>query len=116
MLKSYLTIKHVDLKNNCPECYSNSGLQLTFKQEFIETYLHKSLTQNISHTLFCKTCETEIFPVQWTDDIERVYEYQLKAFKPKERYIKLKPLALILIIVSIILIVVLVTFFVSSYK
>lgn len=45
MRKSYVTIKQVVLKNNCPECYNNSGLQLTFKQEFLETSLHKTLTQ-----------------------------------------------------------------------
>lgn len=116
MHKSYVTIKQVDLKNNCPECYSNSGLQLTFKQEFLETTLHKTLTQKISHSLYCNTCETQIFPVQWTDDIERVYDYQLKAFTPKKNYLKLKPLALILILVSIVLIAALVTFLISSYR
>ena len=116
MGKSYVTIKQVVLKNNCPECYNNSGLQLTFKQEFLETSLHKTLTQKISHSLYCNTCETEIFPVQWTDDIERVYEYQLKAFTPKKSYLKLKPFSLILMVVAIVLIAALVTFLISFYK
>ena len=33
---SYFTVKEVDLNNHCPECYSNEGLQLTFKQKFVE--------------------------------------------------------------------------------
>ena len=30
----YITIKTVKLNNNCPECYSKDGLELTFKQKF----------------------------------------------------------------------------------
>ena len=113
MHKQYLTIKEVDLNNNCPECYSNTGLQLTFKQEFIETKLHKTLTQKVSTHLHCNTCNTEIFPVRWTDDIERVYNYHLRAFTPKRSYLKLKPFAFILILIAVILVGVLVTFLIN---
>ena len=110
MHKQYLTIKEVSLNNNCPECYSKTGLQLTFKQEFIETKLHKTLTQNVSTNLRCDTCNTEIFPVRWTEDIERVYNYQMRAFKPKRSYLKLKPLTFILLLIGIAVIAAIVTF------
>ena len=110
MHKSYVTVKQVELKNNCPECYSNSGLQLTFKQEFLETTLHKTLTQKISHSLYCNTCETEIFPVQWTDDIERVVNYQQRAVKPRPKSIKLKPLAWVFIFFDLLIVTAVILF------
>ncbi len=56
------------------------GLELTFKQKVIESKFYKSITftSQIKHETFCKTCNTDIYPVQWTDDIERVFEYQKK--------------------------------------
>ena len=98
MREDLLTVKEVALNNNCPECYSTEGLKLTFKQKFIENKLYKSLTNSVSTELECNKCHTTIYPVRWTDDIERVYEYQKKAFKPKKSTIKFKPLAWILFI------------------
>lgn len=84
--------KEVGLKNNCPVCYSNKGLHLTFKQKIIETKLYKSLTSDISHEINCTNCNSVIYPVQWTDDIERVFEYHQKAFVPKKPSIYFKKL------------------------
>ncbi|PQV51655.1 hypothetical protein CLV33_101582 [Jejuia pallidilutea] len=78
-----IPVKKVTLKNNCPECFSNNGLQLTFSQMFVETSFYKSITNNISHTIVCNTCNSTIYPERWTDDIERVFTYQQKAFTPK---------------------------------
>ncbi len=111
MNEKLITIKEVSLKNNCPECYSTEGLILTFKQKFKETNLYKSITSDVVDELACTKCTTTIYPVSWTDDIERVYDYQKKAFTPKKASIKLKRLAWVLfiaidlIIISIILIV-----------
>ena len=99
MSKKLITIKEVALKNNCPECYSNVGLVLTFKQKLKETQLYKSVTNEVIEELTCTKCDTTIYPVSWTDDIERVYEYQKKAFTPKKTSLKLKRLAWILFIV-----------------
>ncbi len=84
MSDEFILIKEVALKNNCPECFSKEGLRLAFKQRFIETKLYKSITAEIKHEIICKTCKSDIYPVQWTDDIERVVEYQKKAFTPKK--------------------------------
>ncbi|MFS4482497.1 hypothetical protein ACKGJY_05740 [Hyunsoonleella sp. 2307UL5-6] len=81
--ETLIDVKKVDLKNNCPECFSNEGLQLMFKQKCIETTFYKSITNHISHEIVCNTCESIIYPERWTDDIERVFEYQQRAFTPK---------------------------------
>lgn len=90
MSKKYITIKEFALSNNCPECYSNNGLRLTFKQKIVETKFYKSITNDIKNSIACKTCNTTIYPVQWTDDIERVFEYHQKAFEPKKSSTYLK--------------------------
>ncbi len=84
MSEKLITIKEVNLNNNCPECYGTNGLQLTFKQKFKETNLYKSITNETTQEIECKTCNTIIYPVMWTEDIERVFNYQQKAFTPKK--------------------------------
>lgn len=97
MKTHFITIKEVALKNNCPECYSNEGLRLTFKQKFIESYFYKTLTTETSHILSCKTCHTTIYPVSWTEDIERVFKYHQRAYTPKKASFKLNKKAWALI-------------------
>ncbi len=113
MSEKLITVKEVTLNNNCPECFSKEGLQLTFKQKFIETPFSKSITQDITTEMDCSICNTAIYPVSWTEDIERVYEYQLKAFTPKKTSTKLKKLSWILIGSAIALIVLIILFFVT---
>ena len=103
MNDQFITIKEVTLNNNCPECYNTNGLQLTFKQKYIETRFYKSITQETAHQLECKTCESIIYPVRWTDDIDRVFDYQKRAATPKAVSFKLKPLAWILIIADVLI-------------
>lgn len=98
MKKQYITLKTVKLNNNCPECYSNEGLKLSFKQEFIETDFYKSITNNTKHHLDCTTCDTPIYPARWTDDIDRIVDYHKKTFKPKPKSLKLKKRAWMIII------------------
>ena len=105
MSEKLITIKEVSLKNNCPECYSTDGLVLTFKQKFKETKFYKSITNDVVEELDCTRCSTTIYPVSWTDDIERVYDYQKKAFTPKKASLKLKRLAWIIFITIDIIIV-----------
>lgn len=93
----FITIKEVAINNNCPECYNTNGLHLTFKQKFMETRFYKSVTKETAHYLFCKTCETTIYPVNWTDDIDRVFDYHQRAFVPKKASLKLKKAAWIAI-------------------
>jgi hypothetical protein len=84
MATSFITIKEVPISNNCPECFNNTGLKIIYKQKFIETKYYKSITDTISRDIICDNCHTTIYPVRWTEDIERVVEYQNKALSPKK--------------------------------
>ncbi|MTE26282.1 hypothetical protein [Winogradskyella ouciana] len=99
----FFTLKEARLNNNCPECYSNDGLEITFKQKFKENAFYKAITTETSHEMHCNNCNTAIFPVRWTDDIERVVEYQQRAVQPKSKSIKLKPLAWVIIVLDILI-------------
>ncbi len=103
--QSSFTLKEVPLNNNCPECYSNDGLMLTFKQRFIENLFYKAITEDTSLEMHCKTCDTIIFPVRWTDAIEQVVAYQKRAVKPKAKSFKLKQAGWIFVIVDVLLFV-----------
>ncbi len=103
MSEKLATIKEVVLKNNCPECYNNEGLRLTFKQKIIDTKFYKSITSQVSYEIDCKICNTIIYPVKWTDDIERVFEYQNKAFVPKKSSTYLKKASWLAIILTIVI-------------
>jgi len=111
MAEKLIDVKAVTLNNNCPECYSKNGLQLTFKQKIKETKFYKSITSEISHEITCKTCNSLIYPVQWTDDIDRVFEYQKKAFTPKNKSTYLKKASWI-VIATIVVLVALILFLV----
>ena len=102
----FFTLKEVELNNNCPECYSRHGLQLTFKQRFVESFFYKAISKETSFSLFCKVCETTIFPARWTNDIDLVFEYQQRASPPKPTSFKLKMMSWILIGMSITLVII----------
>ncbi|HLV63912.1 hypothetical protein [Galbibacter sp.] len=88
-------IKQTALTNNCPECFSNEGLLLTFYQKHIENAWYKMATSQITDRIKCQNCNTDIYPVRWTDDIERVREFYLKSIETPAHYFKLTRLAVI---------------------
>ncbi|TNJ44335.1 hypothetical protein KFZ70_03705 [Tamlana fucoidanivorans] len=103
MKEKLIDLKEVPLKNNCPECYSRDGLRLTFKQKLTENSFIKSITPEIHQVLECKTCGTIIYPVRWTNDIERVVTYHTKALKPRNRSTHLKKTSWLIITLIILL-------------
>lgn len=107
MIDKYFTVKEVSLNNHCPECYSTEGLQLTFRQKFVENTFYRAISKEIKHSMTCHTCNTEIFPIRWSDDLERVFEYQERAFIPKSATFKLKKMTWILITVVIVIVILL---------
>lgn len=109
-ITKFFTLKEARLNNNCPECYSTDGLLITFKQKFTENAFYKAITNDTAYDMFCYNCETSIFPIQWTEDIERVVDYQKRAVQPKSKSIKLKPLAWVVIILDLILVITIVLF------
>ncbi|MCK7589186.1 hypothetical protein M0G43_01230 [Subsaxibacter sp. CAU 1640] len=107
MEDKFFTVKEVALNNHCPECYSTDGLRLTFKQKFVENTFYRAISKDTKHSIVCETCGTDIYPVQWTDDLERVVEYQERAFVPKAATFKLKNLTWIILVVVIAIVVLL---------
>jgi hypothetical protein len=92
------------INNNCPECYSTDGLEFIFSQEEVENKLYSRANKEVIEKLHCQTCDQDIYPVKWTQDIERVYDYHRKVAKPKSSRIKLKPLAYLLILTDALII------------
>lgn len=92
------------LNNNCPTCFGKDGLELTFTQtERENAFFHKPST-DIDKNLYCHNCKNPIYPVNWTEDIERVYDYNKKLAETKRQYLKIKPLFYIVIIAAIIVV------------
>ena len=106
----YFTLKEARIGNNCPECYSNDSLELTLKQKLIETKFYKAITDETVSQLCCLNCEVQIFPIRWTDDIERVVDYHNRGLKRKPKSTKLKPISWALISGFVLIIVVMVLF------
>jgi len=102
--ENYFTLKEFQLNNNCPECYGNEGLQITFKQKISENVFLKSISNETKHHIYCYNCNTDIYPVRWDDDIERVVEYHKRAVVPKKKSWKLKPMAFLFIVISVLII------------
>ena len=98
------TLHTARLKNNCPTCFGTDGLEITFTQKEKETPFFKKPATDIEHTLFCHTCKNSIYPVNWTEDIERVFDYNKKIAETNKHYLKVKPLFYILIVVAIVLV------------
>lgn len=80
-------IKEAELTNNCPECFSQA-LKLSFYQKHsYGRFVHK-ITQEVTSDITCKTCHNTIYPIAWTEDIERVFNYYKKTVVPLQSTIK----------------------------
>ena len=90
MTEAFVAIKEVGLNNHCPICYNQEGLRLTFKQKTVENRFYKAVTSKIEHEMVCKNCNNVIYPVNWTDDMERVFDYHKKAVTPRKASTHLK--------------------------
>lgn len=104
MKKTIHQLHEAKVNNNCPECFSTEGLKFTFSQEEVENKFYSKANSEITTTLTCKTCHEIIYPVNWTEDIERVHNYQKKLAKPRSSVLKLKPIAYFLILLDALLI------------
>ncbi len=106
----FFTLKEARISNNCPECYSNDSLELSFKQELTETTFYKAITNETTSEINCLNCNMQIFPIRWTDAIEQVVDYHKRAIKTKPTSVKLKPIAWVLIVFSAMVLITLVLF------
>lgn len=98
-----LTIKEAAITNNCPECF-NQELKLSFYQKHIKNAFYHKMTPEVTSEIKCKKCFSLIYPVNWTPDIERVFEYYSKLVEPKKTSIRFTALfyALILLVIGLV--------------
>ncbi|NKI31544.1 hypothetical protein [Croceivirga thetidis] len=92
-----IVIKQADITNNCPECF-NQELELTFSQRHTYNAFYHKTTEEISHEIKCKKCESIIYPVKWTDDIERVFDYYNKLVEPDKKSVRFTTLFFVLLL------------------
>lgn len=116
MEPKYFTLKEVMLNNHCPECYSNEGLRLTFKQRFVENAFYKSIVEDLKNEIYCLSCHNTIYSGRWEKDIEQVIAYHERANSPKPKSMKLKTSAWALILVVITASILAVLFFLNIIK
>lgn len=98
-----VVIKEMELSNNCPECF-NQDLKLTFYQKHRYGKLFHKTTSQITHQIQCNKCSSDIYPVKWTDDIERMFNYYQKLVTPEKYSLKFTTLFYVLILVLLALI------------
>lgn len=96
-------LKEASLTNNCPECF-NQNLTLSFYQKHFHNRFFHRITPEITQELICNTCKSRIYPVNWTEDIERSVEYYQKAVQPEKATIRFSPLFYILVLLVVTLI------------
>ncbi|MDC6351097.1 hypothetical protein PP178_05990 [Zeaxanthinibacter sp. PT1] len=103
MKEKLIVIKEADLTNNCPECFAQD-LRLTFYQKESYGKLFHRTTKNLSHEIQCKKCGSVIYPVQWTQDIDRTFEYYRKLVTPNRSSIRFTFLFYALVLLLIVLV------------
>ncbi len=96
-------IKEADLTNNCPECF-NQDMKLSFYQKHKYGKLYHRVTGEVSNQIKCNKCNSVIYPVKWTEDIERIFDYYQKMVVPEKATVRYTTLFYILTLVLITLI------------
>ncbi|MCL6267526.1 hypothetical protein [Flagellimonas myxillae] len=92
-----IAIKEAEITNNCPECF-NQELKLTFYQKHtFNPFFHRT-TDVVTHEIKCKKCYSIIYPVNWTADIERVFDYYNKLVQPDSPSVRFTTLFFFLLI------------------
>ena len=86
------------LKNNCPECYTTNGLEISFAQKELENRFYSQNQKDVIETIYCYNCNNIIYPVSWNDDIEKIYEYHKKQASQRGSRLRLKPLTYAILI------------------
>lgn len=98
-----ITIQKAELTNNCPECF-NQDMTLTFFQKHTYGRFFHRITGEITHEIRCNKCDSLIYPVNWTDDIERSFEYYQKMVNPDRASIRFTILFYVLLLLLIVIV------------
>lgn len=108
------TLHTATLKNNCPECFANNGLEFTFSQKETAHKLYVKAEKTIDEKLYCNSCNSIIYPVNWDDNIERVYNYNKKQVQPISSSTRLTKLGLGFISLALVIISALIYFAIKA--
>lgn len=101
--KKLIVLKAADIKNNCPECFYNELTVTFYQKQHFGKFIHK-VTNEVTSDLKCKRCHSTIYPVKWTDDIERSFNYYQKLAVPQKTSVKFTSMFYVLILVLIALV------------
>lgn len=96
----YDLIGEAPLNNNCPLCF-NQDLTLRFSQRHMQGRFYHRTYREVRQELYCNRCKTDIYPVQWTEDIERSVAYYEKAVEPARPAIRFHAYFYILILLGL---------------
>ncbi|MDE3743020.1 hypothetical protein [Maribacter polysaccharolyticus] len=97
-----VVVKEAEITNNCPECF-NQDMKITFKQKHLTGRLFDRVTKEVTYTILCKKCNSIIYPVNWTEDIERTFNYYQKMVTPEKPAIRFTSLFYIIVISILVL-------------
>lgn len=95
-----IAIKEAEITNNCPECF-NQDLKLSFYQKHTYNPFFHRTTNEVIHEIKCRKCYSVIYPVNWTPDIERVFDYYNKLVTPDKPSVRFTTLFFVLLLVLI---------------
>ena len=98
-----LVIQEADITNNCPECF-NQELKITFYQKHTFNALYHRPTGVVTHEIKCKKCNSIIYPVNWTPDIERVFDYYNKLVKPDRPAVRFTMMFFVILVLMLCLV------------
>lgn len=82
-----VVIKEANLTNNCPECF-NQDLNLSFFQKHTYGRFFHKTTATVTNKLVCNKCKSTIYPISWTEDIERMFNYYQKTVVAEKKISK----------------------------
>lgn len=95
-----IVIQEAELTNNCPECF-NQDLSLKFFQKHSYGKLYHRTTGEVTHEIRCNKCNSIIYPVKWTEDIERSIDYYRKIVVPSRASIRFTTLFFAILVILI---------------
>ena len=108
-----IVIKEAEITNNCPVCY-NQELILTFYQKHTFNPFFQRTTAEVTYEIKCKKCHSIIYPVNWTPDIERVFDYYNKLVRPDRPAVRFTTLFFVILVLLLGLVTAVIYFYLEG--
>ncbi|PCE62758.1 hypothetical protein [Sediminicola luteus] len=97
-----ILIREGSITNNCPECY-NQELRVRFFQKQSQNLFFHSISKSTHYSMDCLKCGSQLYPVSWTDDIERSFNYYQKTVVAQKAKVKPRTAFYVLVLVLLLL-------------